>query len=95
MLSERDSAYELTTRGEKTLASLGVDVAAARAHRRSFARACLDWSERRPHLAGSLGAAVADALFAQGWVRRRPLDRGLIVTANGIAELRLLGVEVP
>jgi len=58
----RDASYELTAAGEEMLARLGVDVGAARTRRRSFAHACLDWSERRPHLAGALGAALADAL---------------------------------
>ena len=90
----RDASYELTAAGEKTLARLGVDVGAARARRRSFARACLDWSERRPHLAGALGASLADALLADGWVKRRPNDRGLSVTGEGTSGLRRLGVEL-
>lgn len=90
----RDASYELTTAGEATLIRVGVDVGGARACRRSFARACLDWSERRPHLAGALGAALADAVLARGWVRRRPNDRGLIVTAGGTSALRQLGVEL-
>jgi DNA-binding transcriptional ArsR family regulator len=89
-----DAAYELTPAGEETLAELGVDVLAARAHRRSFARACLDWSERRPHLAGALGAALAEALLARGWLERRPSDRGLLVTRPGRDGLLRLGVEL-
>jgi DNA-binding transcriptional ArsR family regulator len=88
----RDSAYEVTASGEALLAELGVDVATARGRRRSFARACLDWSERRPHLAGSLGAALADAFLARRWVERRPADRGLKVTPAGRRELTRLGV---
>jgi hypothetical protein len=93
-LLTRDESYELTAAGESTLARLGVDVAAARARRRSFARACVDWSERRPHLAGALGAALADALLLAGWVGRRRSDRGLLVTARGRVELLRLGVEL-
>jgi hypothetical protein len=89
----RDTSYELTPRGAETIAGLGVDIEAARSRNRAFARACLDWSERRPHLAGSLGAALADALLENGWLRRRPNDRGLSVTARGRTELRSLGVE--
>jgi hypothetical protein len=58
-------------------------VAAARRRRRSVARACLDWSERRPHLAGAVGAGVARAFLGHGWVARRPDDRALVVTAAG------------
>jgi hypothetical protein len=84
----------MTPSGEKLLAAVGVDIETARARRRSFARACLDWSERRPHLAGALGAALADALLAQDWVRRRPNDRALLVTADGKRRLRRLGVDL-
>jgi DNA-binding transcriptional ArsR family regulator len=76
-------AYAVAAGGEAWLERLGVDVAAARLRRRSFARACLDWSERRPHLAGALGAGVADAFLGHGWVVRRPDDRALVVTAAG------------
>jgi DNA-binding transcriptional ArsR family regulator len=93
-LVEGSDAYELTDSGERLLAELGVDVAAARKRRRSFARACLDWSERRPHLAGALGAALADALLAHAWVLRRPSDRGLRITRVGRRELARLGVEL-
>jgi hypothetical protein len=51
--------------------------------RRPLTRSCLDWSERRPHLAGALGAAVLDALLEQRWLTRRPGGRALMVTAAG------------
>jgi DNA-binding transcriptional ArsR family regulator len=90
----RDETYEVTGSGEPVLAGLGVDLGAARAAHRSFARACVDWSERRPHLAGALGAAVAQALLQRGWVRRRPNDRGLLVSDEGASELSRLGVTL-
>lgn len=90
----RDTSYDLTASGAETMASLGVDVDAARSGQRAFARACLDWTERRPHLAGALGAALADALLASGWLRRRPNDRALTVTPGGRTGLRALGVEL-
>jgi DNA-binding transcriptional ArsR family regulator len=84
----RDTSFDLTDDGEALLVQrLGVDIAAARAGRRAFARACLDWTERRPHLAGALGAALARSLLDRDWVRRRPADRGLVVTPPGEAGL--------
>jgi DNA-binding transcriptional ArsR family regulator len=84
----RDTSFDLTEDGEALLVErLGVDVAAARSGRRAFARACLDWTERRPHLAGALGAALADSVLERGWARRRPGDRGLLVTPQGEAGL--------
>jgi hypothetical protein len=63
--------------------ALGVDVDGARSARRHFARTCLDWTERRPHLAGALGAALCEVLVRQGWVRRQRSGRGLVITALG------------
>jgi DNA-binding transcriptional ArsR family regulator len=83
-----DGAFLLPQPGERMLESLGVDVESARANRRSFARSCMDWSERRPHLAGALGAALASALFDRGWLERRPHDRALLITPMGCGALR-------
>jgi DNA-binding transcriptional ArsR family regulator len=95
VLRPRDGSFELSEGGAVFLAEIGVDVDGARARKRVFARSCLDWSERRPHLAGALGAALADAALSHGWVRRRPNDRALDVTPHGVAALRKrLGVSV-
>jgi DNA-binding transcriptional ArsR family regulator len=79
--------FTLTPAGEQELRALGVDVDSARAARRAFARACLDWSERRPHLAGALGAALASRLFALGWLVRLPGARSVRLTSAGEREL--------
>ncbi|MFC4585163.1 ArsR/SmtB family transcription factor [Sphaerisporangium corydalis] len=76
-------AYELTGSGETALSELGVDVAAARASRRRFAPACLDWTERRPHLAGALGAAITQALLERDWYRHGASRRVLEPTELG------------
>jgi DNA-binding transcriptional ArsR family regulator len=72
------------------LEELGVDVDAARARRRPLVRACCDWTERRPHLAGGLGSALLQALLEQGILARRPGGRALRVTELG--ERRLASV---
>lgn len=77
-----------TSLGETRLADLGIDVAALRSERRQLARPCPDWTERRPHLAGALGAAVAALFLDRGWVVRRAHDRGLRVTDAGATALR-------
>jgi DNA-binding MarR family transcriptional regulator len=89
------SGFAVTASGEPGLRSLGVDLSAVRSQRRSFARACMDWTEHRPHLAGALGAGIAAALLDRGWVERRVRMRGLRVTSPGASGLRLLGVHVP
>lgn len=87
--------FELRREGESRLTDLGVDLAAARARRRSFSRSCLDWSERRPHLAGALGAALAHRLLELGWIERTASGRAVRLTPSGRRELpRALGVEV-
>jgi DNA-binding transcriptional ArsR family regulator len=70
--------------------ALGIDVAAVEHDRgrRPLTRSCLDWSERRPHLAGALGAAVLETMLDAGFVVRRPRGRAVAVTSRGAARLR-------
>jgi DNA-binding transcriptional ArsR family regulator len=78
-----DAAYEVTPDGAGQLAAFGVDVAQVRRARRRFAGACLDWTQRRPHLNGALGAAVTARLLQLGWIERGPSRRAVRVTAAG------------
>jgi DNA-binding transcriptional ArsR family regulator len=80
--------YDLTAQGEKWFAGVGVDVRRVREQRRRFACPCLDWSERRDHLAGALGAALADALLVRGWTVREREGRVARVTAAGVRGLK-------
>jgi DNA-binding transcriptional ArsR family regulator len=84
--SERD--YELGSQGERWFASLGVDTRSERLSRRCFARRCLDWTERKPHLAGALGASLFSRLLALGWMARRPKTRALRITQGGEREFQ-------
>jgi len=86
----------LSTLGTQWFERAGVDVDAPRT-RRPLIRPCLDWTERRSHLAGLLPARLATSFLDQGWVRRRaPGERGLTITAAGSAALAdLLDVEPP
>lgn len=87
--------YAVTPTGEQWFEELGVDLDAVRARRRSFARPCLDWTERRPHLAGALAAATTDRLLELGWfVRRTAGGRGLRLTDEGTAALDGLWAHV-
>ena len=80
-------AYELTDSGAVALELLGLDIAALRTGRRRFACPCLDWSERRPHLGGALGAGWLALSLRRGWVRQALDDRALAVTPKGVREL--------
>jgi DNA-binding transcriptional ArsR family regulator len=80
--------YEVTPAGERALGELGIDIGRARALRRRLACACLDWSERRPHLGGALGAALLEQATKRRWVVANRHDRALEVTSAGWRELR-------
>jgi DNA-binding transcriptional ArsR family regulator len=82
-----DSAYDLTKAGTKALESLGVDIEATRTLRRRFAYACVDWSERRPHLGGAVGAALLNIALQRKWVLQDLDIRALAVTRLGRREM--------
>ncbi|MEM7272176.1 MAG: winged helix-turn-helix domain-containing protein [Actinomycetota bacterium] len=74
--------------GYELLAGIGGDPDAVRAARRPTARACLDWTQRRHHLAGAAGTAFLDALLANDWIRRGTRPRSVMVTERGRVEIR-------
>jgi len=80
-------AYDLTPDGANALESLGIDVEAVRALRRRFACACLDWSERRPHIGGALGAALLNTALKRKWVTQDLDSRALGITSRGRREM--------
>jgi DNA-binding transcriptional ArsR family regulator len=88
LLREGSDAFSLTAKGERFLAEFAIDLPSLRAQRRSFARPCLDWTERRHHVAGSVGAALLDHFLAQQWLRRIPGERALRITEHGIDAFR-------
>lgn len=78
-----DGGYRLSDAGAAALQALGLDVEAARKARRRFACACLDWSERRPHLGGALGAAMLALLTSKGWIEADLDSRAVAITRLG------------
>jgi hypothetical protein len=92
----------VTPDGAAFLRSLGVDLEAAegraakRGSGRVFCRPCPDWSERRPHVAGAVGAALCNCCFTLGWARRIEGRRAITVTSRGIRGIKqFFGVELP
>jgi DNA-binding transcriptional ArsR family regulator len=81
-----DNAYDLTPRGAKSLEALGIDVEATRTLRRRFAYACVDWSERRPHVGGAVGAALLNFALKQKWLIQDLDSRALTITKFGRRE---------
>ncbi|CAN7448927.1 helix-turn-helix transcriptional regulator [Caballeronia sp. LjRoot29] len=77
------TALDATPQGVDEFSRLGIDLTAQKARRRRFACTCIDWSERRPHLGGALGAAFLDACTEHGWVETTAKRRVLRVTPAG------------
>ena len=91
-----DGGYDLSEKGAKALDAVGIDVELARCRRRRFAFPCVDWSERRPHIGGALGAALLDAALRRRWVGRDLDSRALSVHPAGMRELSArFGVRLP
>jgi len=91
VISNADDAvvYDLLPAGARALEGLGLDVTALRARRRRFAYACLDWSERRPHLGGALGAAVLEIALKKRRVVRDLDSRALTITSAGRRDMHM------
>jgi hypothetical protein len=88
--------YEVSERGTSALTALGVDLEATRGLRRRFAFGCLDWTERRYHLGGALGAAVLMLALKKKWVVQDLDSRALRITSAGRRELAgRLGITAP
>ncbi|MFN7091942.1 MAG: transcriptional regulator, partial [Allorhizobium sp.] len=85
-----DEALTLTAEGETLLAGQGLDIASLRAKRRPLCRGCLDWSERRTHLAGSLGAALLSHFLDRGHARR--VEESRIIRFSPEGERRFLAM---
>lgn len=89
------NALELVQEGEAGLAALGVDLDTARGARRKFAYGCLDWSERRMHLAGSLGSSLLKMFVDRRWVEPELDSRTLRITSRGRREFhQRLQIEI-
>ena len=85
--------FALGRQAAQWFARFGVDVDALTGGRRPLLRVCTDWTERREHLAGALGAALCRAALDAGWVARRPTSRALRLTPLGEVSIRRLGVQ--
>jgi DNA-binding transcriptional ArsR family regulator len=89
------STYEVTSEGERALTELGINIEATRALRRRFAYACVDWSERRPHLGGALGAALLKLALRRKWITQDLDSRAVHLTRGGSRDLqRHLGLQL-
>jgi hypothetical protein len=85
--TDGDNGYNLTPQGMKGFEALGMDVESTRTQRRRFAYACIDWSERQPHIGGALGAAILKTALKRKWVVQELDSRALDITRLGRREL--------
>jgi hypothetical protein len=82
-LVQRGDDLTLTVAGQRLFRNLRIDTDTLASQKRAFCRACLDWSERRHHLAGALGAALLARIVDLGWARRARDSRVIVLTATG------------
>jgi len=93
VLEGRD--FQVTERGESAFNKLGMDLPMLRKQQRLFARRCIDWSERRPHLGGALGAALLARFQEMDWVRKKTGDRQVHISSKGQQELwKRFGIDL-
>lgn len=85
-----DDDFSVTVKGQAFFNNLEMDLSTVRKSRRLFARQCLDWSERRPHLGGALGQALCDRLIQRHWLLKKNGGREIYVTAAGQREFKKL-----
>jgi len=83
VFAQEDGGIALTPAGRGWFSQLGIDADANAASRRPLCRTCMDWGERRHHLAGSLGAALLSQILARGWARRAKDSRVVAFTPPG------------
>lgn len=90
VLEGDEANLRLTGKGEGGFSALGIDIAALKGRKRPVCRACLDWSERRSHLAGGLGAALLSTFLDRGWIRRQDGKRTLVFSPEGLRRFEAL-----
>jgi DNA-binding transcriptional ArsR family regulator len=83
LIERSDDVYAVSSSGKQWFLDVGVDIEDLKMQKRNFAMPCLDWSERRHHLAGALGAALLGSMLGAGWLRRVEGSRAIMVTGKG------------
>lgn len=87
--------YIVTEQGEKWFLNFGINIEKANIKRRVFAKPCLDWSERRYHISGWLGSAIAKLFFEQEWITKTDKNRAVHLTRKGMKLLKdQLGIDM-
>jgi len=87
IIIEKNNTFEISPEGEKWFSDFGVNIGDAKKQKRIFLKPCLDWSERRYHIAGSVGTLLLNKMLEQDWIRRTKDSRVIIITGKGEKEM--------
>lgn len=87
IIIEGNNTFVISSEGEKWFSDFGINIEEARKQKRIFLKPCLDWSERRNHIAGSVGTLLLNKMLEQDWIRRTADSRAVIITGKGEKEL--------
>lgn len=87
IIIEKDGIFNISSEGEKWFSDFGINIEEAQKQKRIFLKPCLDWSERRNHLAGSIGALLLNKMITEDWIRKNKNSRAITITGKGEKEL--------
>lgn len=95
ILERGEKEFSVTAKGEKWFDKIGIDVDTQRKKKRQFAKQCVDWTVRRHHLAGAMGASLFEYFQHAGWLESKPNSRAMLITDLGKEKFKSeLGVDV-
>lgn len=86
IIIENNNAFEISAKGEKWFSDFGINIEDALKQKRIFLKPCLDWSERRNHVAGSIGTFLLNKMLNEDWIRRTANSRAIVITGKGEKE---------
>lgn len=87
IILDSDNKFEISSEGAEWFFDFGINLEELKKQRRLFLKPCLDWSERKNHIAGSIGASLLDKMIAEDWLRRSKDSRAIQITGKGEKEL--------
>jgi len=87
IIIEKDGVFEISTEGKEWFSDFGINIEEAQKQKRIFLKPCLDWSERRNHIAGSIGSLLLNKMISEDWLRRTKDSRAITITGKGEKEL--------
>lgn len=87
IIIDDNNDFEISLEGVKWFSDFGINVEEVKKQRRLFLKPCLDWSERKNHIAGSLAASLLEKMIANDWLRKTTNSRAIIITGKGEKEL--------